>query len=88
MTLANTMYAWNRGEEKKDKPKVVYVLKETGKECLVDFVSSDRQASSFGWPNKAYLGEVFENSCVSMDCWIKMTQQERDSWLARAQRAK
>ena len=77
------MYAWNRGQEKRNEQKVVYVLKETGEACFVDFVSSDREASSFSWPNKFYLGEVFD-SCVSMACWDNMSEQERDDWIARA----
>ena len=76
------MYAWERGEKRKDRPKVVYILKESGELCFPDFVSKDRQATSFEWPNKNYLGEVYE-SAVSMDCWNRMTQQERESWLAR-----
>ena len=77
------MYAWDRGQEKQNESKAVYVLKKTGEVCFVDFVSSDRQASSFIWPNKLYLGEVFD-SCVSMACWDNMSERERDNWITRA----
>ena len=87
MTLVSTMYAWDRGQEKQNEPKAVYVLKKTGQACFVDFVSSDRQATSFLWPNKSYLGEVYE-SCVSMACWDKMNQQERERWLTQVRGAK
>ena len=89
MTKVSTMYAWDRGEENKDrdKPKVVYILKGSAEVCFPDFVSSDRQATSFLWPNKSYLGEVYESS-VSLECWDKMNQQERERWLTQVRGAK
>jgi len=81
-----TMYAWIRGERTamtQEKEKAVYVLKETGKVCFVDFVTRDREATGYGWPNKICLGEVWGPS-ISTKYWDSLDDKGQQSWIAKA----
>ena len=80
------MYAWIRGTEHAScnwrfSPKIAYVLKESGEVCFADFVSSDSEAASFGWPDKICLGEVWD-TCLELKHWDKMGDQQRKEWTA------